>query len=194
MAERTLVILKPDAVQRGIMGEIISRFERVGLKMVGAKMILPTKELLNRHYPTDRRDFIEGMGKKTIDNNEEMGIDTKVHFGHADPYKIGLELQKWLMDYMTSGPGLAMVFEGPHAIEMVRKMRGHTLPQKALPGTITGDYSFDSSTLANEFKRSIRNLVHASGNAEEAEFEIGLWFSESELHDYETIHQRHMRG
>jgi nucleoside-diphosphate kinase len=194
MNERTLIIMKPDAIQRGIVGDIITRFEKVGLKIVAAKMFVPSRDLLNKHYPIDRRELIEGIGNKTIDNNKEMGIDTKAVYGHDDAYKLGLEIQGWLVDFMVSAPVFAAVLEGPHSIEIVRKIRGHTLPQKAMPGTITGDYSFDSSTLANSAKRPIRNLVHASGNAEEAEFEIGLWFSESEIYDYETIHQTHMKG
>lgn len=190
--ERTLVVLKPDAVQRGIIGDVVTRFERVGLKIIGAKLFKPTDDVLDKHYPIDRKEFIEGMGNKTLENYKELGEDPKVQFGHGDPYKIGLEVRKWLVDFMKSGPVFAMVIEGPHAVEIVRKIRGHTLPFKADPGTITGDYSFDSSSLANRGVRSIRNLVHASGNAEEAEFEIGLWFSESELFDYESIHQKHM--
>jgi len=103
-----------------------------------------------------------------------------------------LAVQKWLVDFMADSPVVAVVLEGPHAIEIVRKIRGHTLPQKALPGTITGDYSFDSSTIANNDMRPIRNLVHASGNKAEAAFEIGLWFSDDELYDYDAIHQSHM--
>ena len=190
--ERTLVIAKPDAIQRGILGDIITRFEKVGLKIVGAKMFVPSKDLLDKHYPVDRKEFIEGMGQKTLDNYKEQGIDPKEQFGHDDPGKIGLELQKWLVDFMTSDPVFAMVIEGPHAIELVRKIRGHTLPLKAQPGTITGDYSFDSSLIANHDMRPIRNLVHASGNAEEAEFEIGLWFGVDEIFEYSTIHQQHM--
>jgi len=94
---------------------------------------------------------------------------------------------------MTSGPVLAFVLQGPHAIEVVRKIVGFTLPQKSQPGTIRGDYSFDSSYLANKNKRPIRNLIHASGNKEEAEFELSLWFSETDLFDYDTVHQAHMR-
>lgn len=190
--ERTLVILKPDAVQRGIVGDIITRFEKVGLKIVGMKMVVPEDDRLTRHYPTTRREFIEGMGHKTLNNYKELGIDAKDHFGHNDPYKIGLQVREWLVEFMKSGPVIAMVLEGPHAVETVRKIRGFTLPSAAQPGTITGDYSFDSSALANSAKRTIRNLVHASGDQEEAEYEIGIWFEADELHDYTTIHQRHM--
>lgn len=194
MTERTLILVKPDAVARGIVGEIISRFEKMGLKIVAAKMISPSKELLDKHYPADRRELVEGMGQRTIDNNKEMGIDTKKVFGTDDAHELGLSIQKWNAEYMMSGPLFALVLEGPHAVELVRKVRGHTLPSKSMPGTITGDFSFDSAPLANNGKRPIRNLVHASGNPEEAEFEVNLWFSPDELHDYETIHQKFMMG
>ena len=190
--ERTLIIIKPDAIQRGIIGDIITRYEKVGLKIIGMKMFTPSKDLLNKHYPVDRIEFIEGMGHKTLENMADLGLDPKEKFGHDDPYKIGIEIQKWLVDFMAGSPVIAMVLAGPHAIEVVRKIRGHTLPLKAMPGTITGDYSFDSSSLANNDMRPIRNLVHASGNPEEAEFEIGLWFSDNELFEYDTVHQAHM--
>ena len=190
--EQTLVILKPDALQRGIAGEIITRFERIGLKIVAVKMVVATEELANKHYPTSRTEFIEGMGNKTLENYEEQGLDPFKELGTDDAHKIGLQLQKWLVEFITDGPVLAFVLEGPHAVELVRKICGHTLPSKSLPGTIRGDYSFDSSALANKSKRPIRNLVHASGSVEEAEFEVGLWFSESEIHSYDSVHQQHM--
>lgn len=192
MTQRTLVLIKPDAVARGIVGEIITRFEKPGLKVVGMKMVAADKRIIDQHYPVGRRDFIEGLGKMTISNNQELGVDTVKAFGTDDAYEIGLQVQQWLNDFMRSGPLVALVLEGPQAIEMVRKIRGFTLPSKAQPGTITGDYSFDSSSLANAAQRAIRNLVHASGNEEEAEFEINLWFKPQELHDYQTIHQHFM--
>ena len=192
MIERTLVLIKPDAVARGIIGEILTRFEKPGLKIVGLKMLTPDKELIDRHYPVGRRQFIENLGQATLDNNRELGIETSKVLGTDDPYEIGLQVQEWLNEFMRSGPVLALVLEGPQAIELVRKIRGFTLPSKAQPGTITGDYSFDSSSLANSGQRAIRNLVHASGNAEEAEFEINLWFKPAELNDYQTIHQQFM--
>lgn len=190
--ERTLIIIKPDAIQRGIVGDILTRFEKVGLKLIGMKMFVPSEDLLNKHYPLERTEFIEGMGKKTLENMENLGLNPVDKFGHADPHKIGIEIQKWLVDFMAVSPVVAIVLEGPHAVEVVRKIRGHTLPLMAQPGTITGDYSFDSSSIANNDMRPIRNLVHASGNVEEAEFEVHLWFSESELFDYDTVHQGHM--
>lgn len=190
--EKTLIILKPDAVQRGLVGEVIGRFEKAGLKIVAAKMIVASQDLADKHYPLDRKEFIKGLGKNTLISYEKQQLDVKAQFGSLDPYKIGLEVQGWLVNFLKSDPVLAMVLEGPHAIEMVRKICGITMPLNAQPGTIRGDYSFDSAALANSAQRSIWNLVHASGNQEEAEFEIGLWFSDSEIHKYETIHQKHM--
>lgn len=190
--EQTLVILKPDALQRGIAGEIITRFERIGLKIVAAKMVVATDELANKHYPVSRKELIDGIGHKTLENYKEQGLDPIKGLGTDNAHEIGLLVQKWLVEYITDGPVLAFVFEGPHAVELVRKISGHTLPAKSMPGTIRGDYSFDSSALANQGKRPIRNLVHSSGSAEEAEFEVGLWFSESEIHSYDSVHQQHM--
>lgn len=193
MLEKTLVVLKPDAVARGIVGDIITRFEKVGLKIVAAKFMNVSDELANRHYPVTRKEFIEGMGKKTLENYESLGIDPVAEFGHADAHKIGLEIQKWLVDMIKSGPVFAFVLEGPHAVELVRKIVGHTLPIKAAPGTIRGDYSFDSSALANSGRRPIKNLIHASGNKEEADFEISLWFQPEEIADYERVEEKIMR-
>lgn len=192
MVERTLVVLKPDAVQRGIMGDIIDRFERTGLKVIGARMFKPTKELLDKHYPGDRDELVEGIGRRTLEGYKELGLDANKQFGHEDPVKIGHEVRNWLVDFMGSGPVFAMVVEGPHAIQLVRKIRGNTEPLRADVGTITGDHSFDSSALANMEGRPIRNLVHASGNKEEADFEVSLWFSEDELFDYRSVHHSHM--
>lgn len=192
MIERTLIILKPDAVQRGLIGDIIGRFEKIGLKIVGAKFFVPTEELLNKHYPIDRKEFIDGMGQKTLDNYKDLGMDANKSFGTDDPHDIGLTVQKWLVDFMVAAPVMAIVLEGPHAIEIVRKVRGHTLPQKADPGTVTGDLSFDSSSLANSENRPIRNLVHASGNKEEAEFEINLWFDPKEIVSYDSALDRYL--
>ena len=191
--EQTLVVLKPDAVARGICGEIISRFEKVGLKMVGCKLIKVSKELAEKHYPKEREEFIRGMGQKTLDNYKALGIDVKKELGTNDNYQIGLMIRQWLIEMITSGPVLAMVWQGPHAVELVRKIAGNTLPLQAAPGTIRGDYSFDSSYLANTGKRAIKNLLHASGNQEEAKYEVSLWFSEKELCQYERVEERVMR-
>ncbi len=190
--EKTFVILKPDAVQRGIVGEIIARFEKAGLKLVAVKMVIPNEELAGKHYPDDRREFIVGMGEKSLNNYKEVGLDIKKDLGTADPHEVGLKIRRWNMEFLMSGPVLAVVLEGPHAVELVRKIAGNTLPIKADPGTIRGDYSFDSALLGNMGQRPIRNLLHASGNKKEAEHEIELWFTPEELHAYDNIHQKHM--
>ena len=179
-------MLKPDAVQRGLVGEIISRFEKAGLKLLATKMVWPDHELAHKHYPVGRREFIEGMGHKTLSSYEEEGHDAKDNFGTDDPYEVGLQLQKWLVDFLVSGPVIAMVLEGTDAIKQVREIAGHTIPVKAKSGTIRGDYSDDSAIKANMEKRSIKNLVHASGDKKEADFEIKLWFNQEELHNYQT--------
>jgi len=192
MNEKTLLVIKSDALQRNIVGEIISRFEKTGLKIVGAKMFVPTEELANKHYPANRDEFIAGMGKKTLDSYKEQGLDPVELMGTDDPKEIGKQIQSWLVESLVSSPVFAFVLEGPHAIAVVRKVVGFTLPAKADPGTIRGDYSFDSSAIANAAGRTIRNLVHASGDPEEAKLEIELWFDKAEIYDYDTIHQKYM--
>ena len=182
--ERTLVILKPDAVARGLVGEIITRLEKAGLKLLATKMVRPDKALANKHYPQEREEFIKGMGHKTLESHQEAGEDVSQVFGSDDPHAIGLQLQKWLVDFLVSGPVIALVLEGKDAIALTRTIAGHTIPAKADSGTIRGDYSDDTALKANSEGRSIKNLVHASGDKTEAEFEIKLWFSEEELHSY----------
>lgn len=184
MQEKTLVLLKPDAVTRGLVGEIISRFEKGGLKLVAAKMVTPTEDMANKHYPTDRRPFIEGMGNKTLETYQEHGMDANEDLGTNDAHEIGLKIQGWMVGFITSGPVMALVLQGEDAIAEVRAMAGHTVPAKAEVGTIRGDYSDDSPVLANKEKRPILNLVHASGDKEEADFEINLWFTKDELQNH----------
>lgn len=179
--ERTLVLVKPDAVSRAVVGDIISRFENAGLKILATKMVTPSKDLAHKHYPTDRREFIEGMGHKTLGSYKEGGLDPLTDFGTDDPHAIGLQVQKWLVDFLVSGPVIALVLGGPNAVEKVRAIAGHTIPAVAKRGTIRGDHSDDSPIIANAEKRAIKNLVHASGDEKEAEFEINLWFKPSEL-------------
>lgn len=180
--EKTLVLLKPDAVKRGLVGEIISRFEKNGLRIAGTKMVHADEELAHKHYPTHRTEFIEGMGHKTLNSYKENDMDPIEHVGTDDPHEIGLMVQKWLADFLTSGPVVALVLDGEGAIQKVRELAGHTIPVMADKGTIRGDYSDDSPIKANAEKRAIHNLVHASGDKEEADFEINLWFSDSELY------------
>jgi nucleoside-diphosphate kinase len=193
MKEQTLIIFKPDSVARGLVGTITARFEKVGLKIVAAKMMMVNRELADKHYPASREAFINGMGGKTLENYQDTGIDPIKEVGSADPHEIGLKIREWLVDMIIAGPVLAMVLEGPHAVELVRKMVGHTLPLKSAPGTIRGDYSFDSSYLANVGKRPIKNLLHASGELEEAKYEVALWFSSDEIMSYERVEEHIMK-
>lgn len=179
--EKTLVIVKPDAVARGLIGEILSRYEKAGLKFVAAKVVTPTADLAKQHYPVSRREFIEGMGNKSLETYHEQGLDPVEALGTDDPHEIGLKIQGWMVDFITSGPVMAIVLEGKNAIAQARKITGHTIPVKADPGTIRRDYSNDTPTKANAENRPIYNLVHASGDKQEADFEINLWFTKDEL-------------
>ncbi len=173
--ERTLVLIKPDAVRRGLIGRILARFEEVGLKVVGLKMTVPSPEFAARHYP-NTPDWIEGMGRKTLETYRDRGIDPVAEVGTDDPVKIGEMVKGWNVDYLSSGPVVAVILEGLHAIATVRKLCGATMPLYADPGTIRGDYSSTSAVAANHVKRAVRNLVHASSNPEEAAHEIAHWF------------------
>lgn len=181
--EQTLVLLKPDAVARGIVGDIIQRFERAGLKIVAMKMVHPTPEMAAGHYAGPDA-WISGMGQKTLDSFEAFGMDVQAVLGTDEPHEIGTMVLGWLIDYVSSGPVVAMVLEGVHAITAVRRMIGFTIPSRAEPGTIRGDYSIDSNTISSLEKRSTKNLIHASGNPEEAEQEIAYWFSPEEIVAY----------
>lgn len=182
--ERTLVVIKPDGVKRALTGQIISRFETVGLKLVGVKLLCASRELLEKHYPEDRDELWIGIGNKTLENYEQYKIDPKETLGTSDPKEIGKMVRVWLIDYLMQGPVLALVLEAPHAVELVRKMAGHTLPLLSAPGTIRGDFAYDSSYLANSNKRAIENLLHASGTKDEADYEIPLWFTPEELQSH----------
>jgi nucleoside-diphosphate kinase len=160
--ERTLIVFKPDSVQRGIVGEVLSRFEKAGFKLVGTKMLQPDYDHLHEHY--------EGIGTLKTRKGEEI-----------------FESQ---LKSMMVGPVIAVVLEGVDAVETVRKMVGSTEPKSALPGTIRGDYAHVSYGAANASGRSVSNVLHASADATEAEAEISHWFSDSELHDYEAVHEK----
>ncbi|MBI5876840.1 MAG: nucleoside-diphosphate kinase [Chloroflexi bacterium] len=181
--ERTLVLLKPDSVQRGLIGQILARFENAGLKIIALKIVRPPREFIARHYP-NTPDWIRGMGEKSLDNYKALGKDPVKEVGSADAMAIGELVKNWNIDYLASGPIVAVALEGGHAIKVVRKLVGHTLPVEAAPGTIRGDFSTASSTIANALRHSIHNMIHASGNAEEAAYEIKHWFSDAELMEY----------
>jgi len=184
MVERTFVMVKPDGVQRGLIGEIVKRFEQRGLKVIAMKMVKPTFEHVDAFYPHEEK-WIRRLGDKGFNTFAELGMDPMEIMGTTDNLEAGKQVREWLMNYMTEAPVVPMVIEGVHAIEMVRKIVGHTLPYKAEVGTIRGDYSADSSAAANPEKRAIKNLVHASETKEEAAHEISHWFSEEEIYTWE---------
>ncbi|MCL4398050.1 nucleoside-diphosphate kinase [Patescibacteria group bacterium] len=192
--ERTVVLVKPDGVKRGLVGEIVGRFEKVGLKIVAMKMVWVDEELAGKHYPTSRADWVKKVGDRTLGSYKEYGQDANELLGTMDPVEVGKLVCKWLVGFLTGGPVVAMVLEGPHAVEIVRKMVGHTYPLKANPGTIRGDLMIDSPAVSNTKKRAIQNLVHASGSPEEAKFEMELWFHKNEIHDYKRVDEELMFG
>lgn len=160
--ERTLVLIKPDGIQRGLIGEVITRFEKVGLKIIGLKFVQPSEEFARKHYTED----IE--------------------------LRRGAKVRKLLTDLISTNPVVVMVLEGISAVEVVRKMVGSTEPKAALPGTIRGDYSHVSYGHADAMEKVVYNIVHASGDAKDAAYEVPLWFSDSELVSYKTVHEHHV--
>ncbi len=189
MNEKTLVLLKPETIKRGIAGEIIQRFERAGIKIVGMKLVHVTRDFAKDHYLTTAEQLTR-MGNNTVLDCKENNVDLVSVLGTEDPLKLGEMIWEWGINYLVSGPVVALVLEGIHVITNVRSMCGHTLPSKAAPGTIRGDYALDSAISANFAKRSIYNLIHASGNKEEAEREIKLWFKPEELVSYQRVHEQ----
>ena len=181
--ERTLVLVKSDGVQRGLIGEVIGRLEKRGLKIIALKMVKPTLEHLDEHYPKDEA-WIERLGEKGFAVFSEYNINPKEHMGTNDKKEAGKMVRKWLIDYLLEAPVVAMVVEGVHAVDMVRKIAGTTLPSKAEIGTIRGDFSVDSPAAANLEGRAIKNIVHASENRVEADHEIDHWFAAEEIVDY----------
>lgn len=163
--ERTLILFKPDAVQRGVVGEILTRFERVGLKVVGTKMLAPDQAHYYKHYE-EIGQVITRRGQKTFDN---------------------------VLDMMSQGPVIAMVLEGVEAVELVRKLVGSTEPKSSAPGTIRGDYSHMSYGYGDSTNKGIPNLIHASGDSDDAAKEIPHWFSDDELYDYTVLNEKFTR-
>lgn len=183
MYEQSLLLLKPDAVSRGLIGEVVQRFEQRGFIICGMKLVHATKEKMQQHYSANANspEWLTRVGNNTIDAFREHGIDPKEELGTDDVLEVGKMGIDWLVDFMTSGPLVAMVIKGPNAVEMVRKIVGNTMPAKADIGSIRGDYSIDSPVIATLEKRTVKNLIHASGNREEAVFEVSHWFSKEEL-------------
>jgi nucleoside-diphosphate kinase len=183
--EKTLVLIKPDGVQRGLMGEILSRFERAGLKLVALKMVHASHEDVDRHYALTEewmKAVYEKAKAKYEANNE--------HFPFADHIAYGTEIKNSLVTFLKSAPIVALVLEGEMAVSLVRKLVGATEPASSAPGTIRGDLAHDTYALSNSQNRPLRNLIHASGTVAEANNEIKIWFTDIELYQYEHINDR----
>ena len=174
--EQTLIIIKPDGIERALIGEVISRFERVGLKLKAMKLVVPTEEMIEKHYTLDP-EWRRVTGEKTIGAFKKNGQEPPTH----DPHEMTGIILGRLKKYMTTGPVIAMVWQGPHAVAIVRKLIGGTEPLTSDVGTIRGDYVIDSYEISEKEGRSIRNVVHASGSVKEAQDEIAHWFTAEEI-------------
>lgn len=189
--QRALIIIKPDGVQRGLIGKIIKRFEQVGLTIIGLKFIWATKEQIIAHYPeTDA--WFKKVGERTLTNYQKKGLEAKKVFNTDDPITIGKTVKQWLIKYLQESPLFIVAVEGYECIEVVRKLSGNTIPLLATPGTIRGDFSHDCIDLANEQNRPLKNLIHASDTIEDGEKEIKVWFSEDELFAYQRTDEKFM--
>jgi nucleoside-diphosphate kinase len=181
--ERSLVIIKPDGVQRTLIGEIIRRYERTGLKLVAMKFVTPTSEMATEHYMVGGEEWLETVGKKAAAAYEKKGEKSPF----ATYRENGVAILKANSEYLSSGPVVAMIWEGHQTVGIIRKLTGGTEPLSSDVGTIRGDFTVDSYQLADTDKRSIRNLIHASGTPEEAEKEITIWFETKEILNYRLI-------
>jgi nucleoside-diphosphate kinase len=179
--ERTLVLIKPDAVARHLVGEIITRFERKGIKLAALKLVHPTKQQTEAHY-TDSEEWIKDTGERTYQSYLDKGLEPP-----AQPRELALRVRSMLMEALLAGPVVAMVLEGAHVIEAVRKMRGATSPTNADVGTIGFDYSVSSYQVSDAGDWPVQNIIHGSDSPANAEREIAIWFKPEEIIDYETV-------
>ncbi len=185
--ERTLVIIKPDGVQRSLIGEIIKRYERVGLKLAGLKIIIPSEELATDHYyKVGGEAWLEAVGAKARAAYEKKGEQSPYETNRDN----GMAVMKANAKYLSAGPVVAMVWQGNQAVPIVRKLTGGTEPLTSDVGTIRGDFTLDSYSAADTDSRSIRNLIHASGTVAEAQLEIPMWFKDEELINYNLVQEQ----
>ncbi len=182
--ERTFVIIKPDGVQRGLVGEIIKRFERTGLKLVGLRFGIADEKKLWEHYNKDDAWFVK-KGTKIAEDKKAAGMSVE-----KEPIEYGKDIIRQLVAFMTSGPVLMMVWEGNQAAAVIRKITGDTEPATSDVGTIRGDLTIDSYGIAAVDDRAVRNLIHCSENAEEGKREVALWFTEGEMTNYRLVSEQ----
>ena len=180
--ERTLVIVKPDGIQRTLVGEIIKRYEQMRLKLIAMKMMVPDEKHIEEHYTLDP-EWRKVTGEKTIAGYKKKGMEPPSN----DPLEITAKILANLKKYMTSGPVIVMIWQGMHAVQIIRKITGGTEPLTSDVGTIRGDYVLDSYEVSDVDGRAVRNLIHASGSTEEADMEIKHWFDDSEITDYRLV-------
>ncbi|HOS88030.1 MAG TPA: nucleoside-diphosphate kinase [Candidatus Paceibacterota bacterium] len=181
--ERTLVIIKPDGIERSLIGEIIHRIERTGLKLVAMKFIYATEEQFLKHYNKNEA-WYEAKGKNTIDNRQANGLPIE-----KPAIEYGKDIIRTLIKFMTATPIIIMVWEGNKAVGVVKKLVGGTEPLSSDVGTIRGDLTIDSYDLSNLDERAVRNLVHCSDDPNEAEREINVWFNNDEILNYRLINE-----
>ena len=179
--ERTMIAIKSESIQRHLIGEFMTKFEKRGLKMIACKLVAPDAELIGQHYADDE-DWYVSSGTKTRANYEAKGEKNLL-----EPAEYGRMTRGKLMNSLRDRPILVMIWEGSHAVELGRKTAGATNPLVADIGSIRGDYSSDSYEVSDDTGRAIQSLVHASGSVEEAEREISLWFTPEEILDYELV-------
>lgn len=184
MKEQTLVIIKPDGVQRGLLGEIIQRIEKTGLKITGLKFVVPTAEQCWTHYNKDDKWFLE-KGTRIYNTRKEAGLSVD-----KDPIDYGRDIINQLVQFMTSGPVLAIVIEGNESVAVIKKIVGATEPKTSDVGTIRGDFTIDSYDLAGMDGRAVRNLIHCSDAAAEAQREISIWFQKEEIIKYRLVNEQ----
>lgn len=182
--EKTVIILKPDAIKRALVGEIFEQFEKVGLKLLAAKMIQPNEEVIKHHYP-GTPEWTREMGEKTVASFKQLGVNVKEKMGTEDSLKLGQFVYDRLIKYWQEGPIIVSVWEAPHAVTIARKLRGHTIPLLSEPGTIHATYSYDSSPLSADLDRVVKTFIHASGSVAEAEREMEYWFGTTKFKTYE---------
>lgn len=180
--EKSLVLVKPDGVQRGLIGESIRRYEQSGLKLVAIKMTIPTPKMALDHYSVDPEWALK-TGTKSIESWKAKGLTPPTE----DPVELAEGVRKQLVEFLSSGPVVAMVWQGMNAIGVIRKITGGTEPLTSVPGTIRGDYTIDSYRAADSDKRAVRNIIHASGSVEEAEKEMSIWFKPEEILNYRLV-------
>lgn len=183
--EKTLVIIKPDGVQRSLIGEIIQRYERIGLKLIAIKIFIPASKSIEKFYTLDPM-WRKITGEKTIQSYIDKGLTPPSN----NPYEITKKILENLKKYMSSGPVIAMVWQGAHSVSIVRKLIGGTEPLTSDVGTIRGDYVLDSYQMSDDDGRAVRNLVHASGSVEDAKKEIKIWFKDNEILKYTHLNEK----